>query len=536
MYLIIADTNFQQNNKYYSCWGNRLDQIKHFFPNYADVMENEIEEILVYSNRKDDGLLYARIVNCARYSADERNLRIEYGKVISDSEYHCETVRKKIYALLFGKKLLTRDEGTYAPSVLFVEDVQDYNYIKRKKKEPVNETLLAHLVDLFGKNDWIGIVKSCPNMESIEQDVIWNDEECLSKLAFALSKLASRTTRRPTEEDERRKKNNEAAFLKVINRCIQLDPYNSMHQSAFAYFLYDRYKREFDDDDFQKAKSLYESLIETSKYSFKEKYRYANLLRKHYELPENRFTSESYKEFWHVAEQYELVINSYEELSEEEKKQQKNNYRKAMYQYVGLYIEKQFGRFWNVLFNNKLFGENVPEYLIDNNAVEQIKKCSALMEKVVEISPKELTKSNVNDKPGYIDIQYRLAQLNMSKGYLIMLRGFKEPDYIKFFEEAARLLDDTLQKAKKAKKEGARFLFPDYLKVPLALCYYHINEKQKCEECFVHAKPWMQYEQACIYLFDGNNAKAEELLREIPEKDKCKNKADALLAKMDNLS
>lgn len=536
MYLIVADANYQQNIKYFFCSGIRLDQVKLLFPNYANITKDEIEEIIVYSHRKDDGHLYARIVNCAGYSANERNLRIEYGDVISDSEYHCETIRKKIYAMLFGKKLLTRGEGNYAPSVLFVEDIQDYNYIKRKKKEPVNESQLAHLANLFGKNDWIGIVKSCPNMETIEQDDIWNDEECLSKLAFALSKLAGRSMRKTTEDDERRKKYNESAFLKVINRCIELNPYSSMHKSAFAYFLYDRYKREYDDDDFQKAKSLYEALIETSSYSFKEKYRYANLLRAHYELPANRYASESYKEFSRVVKQYDLVIDSYEELPDEEKKQQKSNYRKALYQYVVLFIEQHFGRFGNVLFNSKMFGEKVPGYLIDMNAAEQITKCSALMEKIVEISPRELTKSNVNDKPGYIDIQYRLAQLSMSKGYLRMLRGSEKTDYINYFEEAAGLLDDTLQEARKAKKEGVRFLFPDYLKVPLAFCYFLLDEKQKCEDCFKHAKPWMQFEQARIYLFEGNNAKAEELLRGIPERDKCKNKANVLLAKIGGAS
>ena len=117
-----------------------------------------------------------------------------------------------------------------------------------------------------------------------------------------------------------------------------------------------------------------------------------------------------------------------------------------------------------------------------------------------------------------------------------MLRGSEKTDYINYFEEAAGLLDDTLQEARKAKKEGVRFLFPDYLKVPLAFCYFLLDEKQKCEDCFKHAKPWMQFEQARIYLFEGNNAKAEELLRGIPERDKCKNKANVLLAKIGGAS
>lgn len=533
MYLIISDVNYQKNISYYTCWGDWLKKVKSFRPDYCNITKEDIEEIIVFSPRKEDGLLSARVVNCAGYSADVTSLRIEYGEDISDSDCNCETVRKNVYKELYGKGLLNRDNNMYAPSVLFIEDIQEYSYIKRKKKQPVNETLLARLATLLKENDWSGIVNNCPQMDAIEQDIVWDDEECLRILAFAYGKLSGRSKRKETPKDKNKRIENETAFLKVNRRCLELDPYNSMHKSSLAYFLYDRYKRDYNEEDFKSAKALYEDLIETSQHSFKEKYRYANLLRTHYELPVNLYTSESYKEFWHVIEQYEFVIDSYKTLSDNEKEQQRKNYRKALYQYVVLFIKRNFNRFWNVLFENRFLGETVPDYLINNNAVEQIKKCSALIDIVTEISPKELKKDNVNDKPGYIDIQYRRAQLSMSKGYLVMLRGYNKTDYVKFFEDAADILNDTLQKAKELKGKGARFLFPNYLKLPLALCYYHINDLQKCEKIFYHAQPWMQYEQARIYLLEEDYTKAKALLEGIPDADKCKNKANSLLERIE---
>ena len=98
-------------------------------------------------------------------------------------------------------------------------------------------------------------------MDQIENDALWNDPECLGKLTFALSKLAARTYRNPRPDDIQRKKENEAFFLKVSERCIELEPYRSMHKSTLAYFLYDRYKKESRQEDFDRAKELYSAML-----------------------------------------------------------------------------------------------------------------------------------------------------------------------------------------------------------------------------------------------------------------------------------
>ena len=304
MFILISDFYLQNNSKYFFARGEWLDRIKKYYPNYAALSVDDVEEIILYSAKRIDGGMFARTVTCAGYSADEDYLRIDYGEVLSDSDINCDSVRKNLYTVLRKKRILTGKE--FAPSAVFLDDIRHYKYIKNGgNKILVNQNLLDKLTELVGNNDWIGIVKFCPRIDRIENDAIWNDSECLGKLAFALGKLAMRSVRRPSAQDLQRKEENTAFFLKVCERCIELDPYSSMHKSTLAYFLYDRYKSDHRQEDYDRAKYLYEELIDFSAYSFKEQYRYANLLRTHYEL-DNRYAPEGYKEFSRVIGQYDI--------------------------------------------------------------------------------------------------------------------------------------------------------------------------------------------------------------------------------------
>ncbi len=528
MYILISDFYYQSNPSYFSARGEWLERIKKYYPNYADISTDDVEEILLYSSKKADAGLYAKTIRCAEYSADENYLRINYGDVLSDSEMNCDFVRKNIYTILRRKRILTGNE--FAPSAIFLDDIRDYKYVKNGgNKNLVNQNLLDILTGLVSNNDWIGVLKCCPRANLIENDEIWNDPECLSKLAFSLSKLAMRSMKHPSAQDLQRKEENTAFFFKVCERCIELDPYSSMHKSTLAYFLYDRYKTGCRQEDFDRAKSLYEELIDTSTYSFKEQYRYANLLRKHYELPDNRFSPEFYKEFSRVIRQYEIVIESYEQLSEKEKKNQKNNYRKALYQYVGLQYDRQIGRYWDIYFDHNFRGDDVPDYMIDNQAADLIKRCVFYIDSVKEMSPDVPTAENINEKPGYFDIRYRAAQLTMAKGYWLLLQNYPSEKYLPFFDVAVEMLTSALAIARQLRNDGARFMFPDHIKFPLAICYYLKNKPNECSRCFERAQPWMQFEHARICLLQGNIGDAIDILEQIPEKDLCKRKANDLL-------
>ena len=369
-------------------------------------------------------------------------------------------------------------------------------------------------------------------MDKIEQDPIWNDPECLGKLSFALSKLATRTKKNPTSQDIQRKQENTDFFLKVNKRCIELEPYSSMHKSTLAYFLYDRYKATYNEEDFEQAKALYEELIDTSVYNFKEKYRFANLLRKHYELPKNLYQTDSYKEFNTVISEYELLLQGYDNLTDKEKQNQRNNYLKALYQYVGLQQGRVFDRYWDLYFDNRVFQEEIPDYLINNTTAALIKKCDDFLSTVETMIPDAPTPENVNDKPGYFDVHYRKAQLTLAKAFLLLLRNFPKERYLPYLEEAEKKLSSLLEEAKQLKANGGSFTFPNHIKFPLAICYYFEGKPEECGKCFYKALPWMQYEQARICYLYGDVEQAIAILEKIPENDLCKNKSDDLLEKI----
>lgn len=532
MYLVISDYRLSMNSKDFYRRNDWLEEIRKHYPQYIDVQMDDIEEILVYSSKKDDAALFARTVECADYTADENTLRIGYGDITSDSEINCAFVKKNVYALLRRKGLLKN--GEYAPPVLYLDSIQDYKYIRNGPQKTVTaQNLLNQLAVLLEDNDWIGIVKACPRMDKIEQNEIWYDPECLSKLAFALSKLATRTKKNPSSQDIQRKKENTEFFLKVSERCIELEPFSSMHKSTLAYFLYDRYKADYNEEDFNWAKKLYEDLIETSFHNFKERYRYANLLRKHYEKPENLYQTDSYKEFNRVIAQYDQLIEEYDQLEEKVRKNQKNNYRKALYQYVNLQYDKTFSRYWDVFFDNRLYGTEIPDYLINGYAADMIKKCDDYIHIVEGLIPEKPTAENINDKPGYLDVYYRDAQLAMAKAFLLRLRNFPTERYMLYFEEAEKKLRTLLKQAGELKEQGVHFVFPHYMKPILAVCCYLEGKPEESMKCFgLKDQPWIQFEKARILLLNGETDNAIELLERIPSKDLCRRKADDLLAKL----
>ncbi len=450
----------------------------------------------------------------------------------SNPEANCEFIKKNVYALLRRKGLLK--QGEFAPPILYLDSIQDYKYIKNgPQKSLAAQSLLDKLTGMVAGNDWIGIAKACPRADRIEQDEIWNDPECLAKLAFALSKLATRTKRDPSLQDLKRKEENTQFFLKVSERCMELEPYSSMHKSTLAYFLYDRYKANYDENDFVWARKLYEDLIETSYQNFKEKYRYANLLRKHYENPKNLYKPDSYKDFNQVIAKYDRLLSEYDALDEKVKQNQKHNYIKALYQYVTLQYDRLFSRYWDVYFDNLYYGAEIPEYLINGYAADLIKKCDDYIHIIEDMIPGEPTIENINDKPGYLDVHYRDAQFAMAKAFLLRLRNYPAERYLTYIEEAEKKLGTLLDQAKELREKGAHFVFPHYMKPPLAVCYYFENKPEESLKCFSrNDQPWIKYEQARILLLLGDTAEAIELLEHIPGRDLCRNKADTLLVQI----
>ena len=528
MYLLISDKNALFSERtYYSVSGDWFAEVAKCFPDYSTATSDDIEEILIYSSQASDDEKHVKMAGCAAYALGESFLRIDYEDP-QEIELTSGDVRKRRYGYCKRNNFLS--ENGFPPSVIFIDDIREFKRIKSGKTQYViNENLLSQLADMVTNNDWIGIVKCFPKMDQIQNDALWNDPECLGKLTFALSKLAGRTKRNRTPEDIQRKKDNEAFFLKVSERCIELEPYRSMHKSTLAYFLYDRYKKESRQEDFDRAKELYEDLTESSQTKFKERYRYANLLRKHYELPDNRFDAEAYKEFNKIIAEYESLLASYLDLSEEGKVNQKKNYIKAMYQYVGLHADRTFKRYWDVYFNREFAGIPAKEYLINGAAVRLLDDCEDKIDSVLSMIPVEVNANNINDKPSFFDAHYRKAQILQSRGFVALLTGKGQEEYFPLFSDSADIINNLLKTAKKLSSQGIRFMFPDYLKVPQAVNFCILHKEDQIDNLFFKAKPWMMYEYGKICVLLGNPGQALEILNEIPERDLCRTKAEKLI-------
>lgn len=526
MYLLISDKNALSNERsYYSVSGDWFAEVAKCFPDFGAVTSDEIEEILIYSSQAVDDEKHVKIAGCAAFASGESFLRVDYDSP-QEIEVTSGEVRKRRYGFCKRNNLLSA-KG-YPPSVIFVDDIREYKRIKSGKTQfVINENLLSQLTDMVANNDWVGILRCFPKMDQIENDALWNDPECLGKLTFALSKLAARTYKNPRPEDIQRKKDNEAYFLKVSERCIELEPYRSMHKSTLAYFLYDRYKKDSRQEDFERAKELFEDLMESSQTKFKEQYRYANLLRTHYD---NRFDSEAYKEFGIIIAEYESLLASYQDLSEEEKAAQKKNYIKAMYQYVWLHAERTFKkRYWDAYFNREFTGIPVKEYLINDAAVRLLDDCESKIDTVLSMISSEVNANNINDKPSFFDAHYRKAQILQSRGFVALLTGKEQEEYLPLFCDSADIIDNLLKTAKRLSSQGIRFKFPDYLKVPQAVNYCILHKEEKIDKLFYKSEPWMMYEYAKICILLENPGQALDILNGIPERDLCRTKAEKLI-------
>lgn len=532
MYLLISDHYaFENERQFFSCPSSWLDEVKTAYPDYVKISVNDIDEVLVYSSWKADDGYCIRTAECTGYTADDRTLRIDYGE-LQESEETSGKVRRRRYQ--YYKNTGKLKDNSYPPAVIFIEDIKDYKYIKNGNSGTViNETALQRLTDLMGKSDWIGIVRYFPRINEIEKSDYWNDPQCLAKLSYALNKLATRGLTRPTQEDLRRQKENETYFFKVIERCIELEPFSSMHKSTLAYYLYDRYKKDYSPEDFDRAKDLYENLIVSSSDKFKELYRYTNLQRKHYELPANRYTPESYKEFGNIIALYSELIESYDELSDEKKKANKNNYIKGLYQYVSLFCDERFKRYWDIYFDVAESNASYPAYMVDEERIQLLNRCSDYLDRIIALTPVKPDFNNIKYKPNYFDIQYRVALIEQYKGFIPVLRGKAKDEYLPIFEKSRDIIDGLLIEAETLKKQGARFLYPNYVKMPQSINLFFLGETDKCERCYDRAQPWMKYQKGQMLALFSRYADAISVLKEIPPNDLCYNKAQKLIERLE---
>ena len=79
-----------------------------------------------------------------------------------------------------------------------------------------------------------------------------------------------------------------------------------------------------------------------------------------------------------------------------------------------------------------------------------------------------------------------------------------------------------------------KFLFPDFVKLTEAINLHFLKRYDECHKNFFKAKNYMLYEQGVLYCLQNKKELALEVLKTIPNKDTCYNKAQILIKRIND--
>ncbi len=524
MYLVLSDNYFIKGSRTtpcFLCLNENYEKACEAFENLKDLKEELIDEILIYSIARESCGNRAMKAKCSKIEYLPNGIKIHYEN-IEAIDSTCENVRKRMYGYLCRKGIIKKGDNSQILFSAIVEDINDYYYIKGEKKESKFLSFMQEMELLRQESKWLEIVKRYPKFDEIESSPFWEDEKCLSQLAFALSMLLNKHY----------SKNDEMFFIKVIDRCINMTPNNISSKSLKAFYYYNKYTNRQLDEFFYVAEELYKELIQTSKEQYKELYRYTKLLQNRFESKQwtGEFGDNWFKETKTILDNFEKLIEDYSSLTEEKQKQYKKYYIRSLFGYSSFSIDILLN-YWDIYFDNKIFNYQIKAYLLNNSRLELINKISEYLNKICTICNYEnITIDSINEKPNYFDVEYRISQIEQIKGIIYVLLNKKIDEYKKFFEQSNNHIENIFNVANNYRNNPhAKFNYPYYVKLPKAINYFFLNNEKECHNCFYKAKEYMIYEEARIYILQDNKNRAIELLSTIPPKDKCYKKSQKLL-------
>lgn len=531
MYLLISDSYALTSERLYCNRNNvSFERIRQISPEIVNFSAEDIEEILIFAIRNTEGGLKVKTADCINLTIDETSIRVDYGKM-QEYDETCINVRRRLYGNLVSSGRMKKNE--FIPDIVLIDSIKDYNYIKVGKAsiKKENQSWYNKVTELTQTGEWNEIIAMSPSANEIEKTDFWNEAACLSKLSFALSKLATKTSRRPSPNELKIARQYGEYFLIVINRCIELEPNMSMHKSSLAYYYYSLYMTNKKEEYFEKALPLYIELSETSNEKYKELYRLATIKRYHLATTnwDGKYTSEWFSKLKDIVEKYEWLIQEYQNLDEERQKKYKKYYIGSLFGYAKVNIDYFMKSTWDNYFNNVYAREEIKNYYKDDIQMNRIDKCAEYLHIVLELSPDQVNRNNIDNNPNYFELRYRLAQIEQTKGIILLMRGQPIEELLECFERSVKYADDVLNAAQELRNTGFRgFKFPDYVNPIKAISLFFLHEYNKCHRCFINAKPYMLFEEARIFVLSDDIGEAIRVLAQIPENDKCRNKANKL--------
>ena len=529
MYIVIFDKYLIKGEErlYGVCRGEQYEMLSQEIQDIDGLKKEDIEEILVFSG-KEDSLRKALTVQCESVEKIENGIKFTYGKV-DELESTCDEIKRRLYGYCRKNNIA---EGRFAYAV---QNPKDYSYLKGERLQAKHRSIMNKVDELKQKNDWEGIAKLFPSESEIANSMYWDEFTCLSELSFAISKLEDNYSKK-THNKEKRALGR--FFLKLSDRCLELEPNSNKALSSRAYFLYNRYNNYSNIDDYEEAYEIYERLIQSSSEKFKEAYRFTKLKEKNFE---NRAASgvlvgkDWINAINEIQKEYSQLADEYPQLDEEQKKRRKKEYIKTLFGY-SKFVINQLLNYWDVYFNMKQYGIQPREYTTKEERITVIKTIDKYLEEVHSLlGCSNPTIENINQKPSYFDVKYRLAQIKQIEGFVYIFKGYDEDTHRKYFIESNAHLEELFATVKNYKgNEKAKFNFPSYAKIPQAVNDFILGDTKNCHGRFYRAKPYMQYEEARLYALEGDNESAKRILMAIPPEDKCYNKSQRLLRDLEN--
>ncbi len=531
MYLAISD-NFAINSddRYFiKIGGKYYEECIAACPSLSETSVCDIEEMLLYSSRKDDNEKFTKCVVCKNFEVRDNTIKVEYGEQ-QTTDITSKTVKNRIYGYCKRNNIL--NESGFPPSILIIDSISNYKYIKVGKPESKFQSLMSRCEELKQKDNWLDIVRLFPEKHEIQKSEFWDDIECLDSLAFALSMLDKKYND-PKSRQGRTDKYGKY-FILVIDRVLQLDPNNTKALSNKGYYYYHRYRNEKKDFLYTSATEIYERLVTITTETFKEKYRLAQLKKLHFEA---NYWSTVYAGKWYqtikgIKEAFKELVDSYAELDDIRKKRYHTYYLRSMFAYATFCIDNTL-QYWDSYADNKLLGTEIKSYMLDKAKFEEILITEKYLQNICdEKHYDEKRKFDLQDHPTYLEVKYRQAQLEQCKGIVYVMLDKPREEYEKYFRKSNEIIVNLLDYAKAQRED--KFLFPHYAKEPKAINHFFLGEIDQIDICCYKARSYMKYEQARIYCILDDYEKATSILREIQDNDTCYNKAQKLLNRIKN--
>lgn len=508
MYLIIFDNKaFVEDRTYYYCGGEHFSYIKSVFPKISSLSKDEIDGVLIYSGSKENESKSAIEVDIKKINISEDFFRLDYEKKI-DIDISCAVIKKRLYASILKSGLIKKQDKM--PFVLLF-DINDYNNIINGKHEI--STFSVELSKLIAQRKWEEVISAFGDLEKIEESNYWNDESALSNLEFALARVVNNDYKSISIN---KKKYYLPFFFKVNKHCMELEPNDLKHKSLLAFYYYNKVidDKFFNQEAFNKAEELYKILVNESLHPFKEKYRFAK-------LKETKFDKKLiigtnyYKEIDNLMNEYEEIAKSYDDLSIQDKINEKNNYCKCLFSFCLLGLNKL--DLWKEYININVYKNPINDFIFNKFRMDLIMKIENYLDKIMDLQ--NYNNDEIEDsKPEYMFVLYRKAELEQIKGLIYALKEGITDNAKKFFQESNSCIEKVFKFFYKQKVKKS---YPYYVNPIKAINYYFLGEFDKIDKCFERPKPYMHYVWGIINYLIGKKDIALKNIININEKDKA---------------